>query len=589
VCVTRVWRERGSVVKTFVKSFLGMLVAIVVVVALVAGVFAVRSRFKDRIKKHSYLVVDVYGEIMEYNPPGGPFDIMGDSPETVQRILTNLQKAAVDDRIEGVILKMSGNAGIGYASLGEIREAVMGVRDAGKKVYGFADLVNRRIYYLAAACDSIYVPPAAYLNFRGVAAMSMHVKRTLEKLDIEPNIHQIKDYKSAAEMVTREDMSREARENIDWILDDFWTHFMDTMKEDRGFSEKQVMELMEHALFTTPEALEAGLVDRLLYYDELEDMLKREKDEKLRTVSQARYARVKPSKVGLKGKKEIAVVHAQGTIAGRKSKVDPLLGVVMGHESVVKELRKARKDDDIAAIVFRVNSGGGDGLTSDLIARGVEYAAAEKPVVVSMVDVAGSGGYYIAYRASRILADPMTITGSIGSISGKFNMKGFYDKLGITYDFVTRGPMALLFSDYQNFTEEERERFEENHWDEFNLWLADVAERRGMTFEEAEKLAHGRVYTGMQAKANGLIDEVGGLDRAIELAKELADIPADKGVSVVHYPKKKDPLGAVCAALGNPSAVVNWVLYRYIHNDLAETWHTLTNRPLHMMESVTLQ
>ncbi len=575
--------------KTFVRSFLGMLVAIVVVVALVAGVFAVKSRFRDRIKKHSYLVVDVYGEIMEYEPPGGLFSVMGDSPETVQRILGNLEKAALDDRIEGVILKMSGNAGIGYASLGEIRNAVMEIRGAGKKVYGFADVVNRRIYYLAAACDSIYVPPGAYFDFRGVAAMSMHIKRTLEKLDIEPNIHQIKDYKSAAEMVTREDMSPEARENIDWILDDFWGHFMDTMREDRGLSEERVTELMRHALFAPQEAVDAGLVDRLLYYDELEDMLKREKDEELRTVSQARYGRVKPSKVGLKGKKKIAVVHAQGMIAGRKSTVDPLLGVVMGHESVVKELRKAREDDDIAAIVFRVNSGGGDGLTSDLIARGVEYANEEKPVVVSMADVAGSGGYYIAYRASKIVADPMTITGSIGSISGKFNMKGFYDKLGITYDFVARGPMALMWSDYRNFTDEERERFEDNHWDQFNLWLADVAKRRGMTFEEAEKLAHGRVYTGLQAKANGLIDEVGGLGRAIDVAKELAEIPADRGVTVVHYPKKKDPLGAICEVLGNPAAVIRWVLYRFLHEELVDTWRSLTERPVYTMGPVALQ
>jgi protease-4 len=574
--------------KTFVRSFLGMLVAMVVVVAVVAGVFAVRSRFKDKIKKHSYLVVDVYGEIMEYDPPGGPFGLMGDSPETVQRILTNLEKAAVDDRIEGIILKMSGSAGIGYASLGEIRDAIDVVRSAGKKVYGFADDVNRRMYYLAAACDSIYVPPGAYFDFRGVAAMSMHIKRTLEKLDIEPNVHQIKDYKSAAEMVTRENMSPAARENIDWILDDFWGHFMATMQEDRGLSEGQVTALMEHALFTPHEALDAGLVDRLLYYDELEDMLKREKDEKLRTVSQSRYARVKPSKVGLKGKKQIAVVHAQGMIAGRKSKVDPLLGVVMGHESVVKELRKARENDDIAAIVFRVNSGGGDALTSDLIARGVEQAAEDKPVVVSMVDVAGSGGYYIAYRASRIVADPVTITGSIGSISGKFNMKGFYDKLGVTYDFVTRGPMALLFSDYRNFTDEERQRFEDNHWDGFNLWLADVAKHRGMTFGEAEMLAHGRVYTGTQAKANGLIDEIGGLARAIELAKELAEIPADKGVTVVHYPKKKNPIGAICQALGNPAAMVRWALYRFLHDDVAETWSILSQRPVYMMDPVTV-
>jgi protease-4 len=222
------------------------------------------------------------------------------------------------------------------------------------------------------------------------------------------------------------------------------------------------------------------------------------------------------------------------------------------------------------------------------MAHEVEVLSGEKPVVVSMVDVAASGGYYIAYKANKIVADPMTITGSIGSISGKFNMTGLYDKLGVTHDYVTKGPMAMFWSDLRDFTDEEWERFQKNHWDGFNMWLADVAKFRGMTFEEAEKLAHGRVWTGRQAKANGLVDELGGLDRAIELAKELADIPADEKVTVVHYPK---PAKGLLSSLlgGGLAASVRWTAYQYLHRDMFATMNDLSSGPVYMMDDTIVE
>jgi protease-4 len=345
---------------------------------------------------------------------------------------------------------------------------------------------------------------------------------------------------------------------------------------------------MNHALFQPDEAQEAGLIDRVLYWDELAEMLKGEDDEKLRTVYQSRYAEEEAKDLGLKGKKTIAVVHAQGMIGGRSSRIDPMLGIMMGHESVNAELRRVRKDDDVAAVIFRVDSPGGEGLTSDLISRGVETVKAEKPIVASMVNVAASGGYMVSYRASKIVADQMTLTGSIGSISAKFNNSGLYDKIGFSHDYVEKGPKALMWSSLRDFTDEERERFESDHWKGFNWWLADVAEERGMTFEEAEALAHGRVWTGRQAKENGLIDDVGGLDRAIEMAKELAGIPADEQVTVVHYPKKKELLELILGG-GDLTAVANYVLYRFIHDDLAETWKTLTQEGLYLMEPVEIR
>ncbi|NIM65404.1 MAG: signal peptide peptidase SppA [Candidatus Latescibacteria bacterium] len=570
--------------KAFLRNFFAGFLALVVFTAICYLVAKSKLEEKPEIKDRSYLIVDIYGEIFEYDPPTGVMGGMFEGkPETLNRILCNLEKAAVDDRIEGVIMKLSASNTAGGAMHQEMRRAIKKVRKAGKPVYAFTDDMDRNTVSLASACDSIFATPTAWVVFTGMSLTSMHVKSMLDKLGINPNIHKIKDYKSAAELVTRTDLSPEAKENLRWLLDEFWDMQLSVISEERGIPIEKIEELMEHAIFMAEEAKEAGLVDRLVYWSDLADQLKREDDEKLRTVSQADYATVDPEELGLKGDKKIAVVHAQGMIGGRKNKVDPLFGVMMGHESVCSELRRARRDKDVAAVIFRVDSGGGEGLASDIIGHEVRILADEKPVVVSMVDVAGSGGYMIAYRATKIVADPLTITGSIGSISGKFNMTAFHRKLGITHDFVTKGPMALLFSQYRDFTEAERERFEKNHWDGFNMWLADVAKYRGMTFEEAEKLAHGRVWTGRQAKANGLIDEVGGLDRAIELAKELAEIPAGEKVTVVHYPKReKSFLSSLLG--GGLAASVRWAAYRYLHQDVLETARSLSSGPVYIMD-----
>ncbi len=576
--------------KAFFRSFFAAFLAIVVILVIIFGIFALKISQKPKIKDHSFLIVDIYGQILEYDPPADILaQIMGEKPQTLQMILSNLEKASVDERIEGVIMKLSATNNAGYAKLNEVRRGIQKVQKAGKKVYGFSDSIDHKTYFLASACDSIFMPPPSYIIFTGFLTTTEHIKGSLEKLGIEPNLHRIKDYKSAAEMIIRENMSPESRENREWLLDESWDLFTQTLEEDRTLSEEKIIEFMKHALFTAEQAKEGGLIDDVLYWDELENMLKREQDKKLRTVSMERYAQVKPGKLGLKGKKKIAVIHAQGTIGGRKNTINPLLGVMMGHESVRAELRRARMDKDTSAVVFRVDSRGGEGLGSNLIGHEVEVTSKVKPVVVSMVDVAGSGGYNIAYQASKMVADPMTRTGSIGSISGKVNMKGFYDKLGVTMDFATKGPMALLFSDYRNFTKEEWERFTENHWDDFNAWLRDVAEHRGMTFAETEKLAHGRVWTGRQAKANGLVDELGGLDRAVDLAKELAGIPAEDKVTIVHYPKKKGLLKLMFGGDDTFDDSIHWMLYRIIQKDFAETVRLFTEGPAYLADDIEIK
>jgi protease-4 len=565
-------------VKAFFNSFLGTLTAIVLLVLIGGGYAACVSGKKPKIEDESYLVIELYGDLPEYDPPGGVMSQLGGGDtETLQRILSNLQKAGADDRIEGVVLKVSASASIGRAAMDEIRGAIERLQEGGKKVYAWVDSFDHSEYYLLAACDEIYFPVTGYASFVGFSAGRMHVKNALEKIGIKPDIHKIKDFKAAAELVTRVDSSEAARENTEWMLEEFWNRFTEVLAADRGLTEDQIIAIMEHALFSAEEALEADLIDGIKYWDEVEQMLKGEDDDELLSVSQSSYAEIEPGKLGLEGDKTIAVIHAQGMIAGRTSGVNPLLGVTMGHETVIAEFDRARKDEDVAAIVFRVDSGGGDALGSDLMGHAVEITTQVKPVVVSMVNVAASGGYHIAYRGSKIIADPMTITGSIGSISGKFNMSEMYDKLGITFDSVTIGPNALFNSDLQDYTPEQRARFEEDHWRGFNQWLQDVSEHRGMSFEEAEKLAHGRVWTGTQAVANGLIDELGDLNRAVEIAKELAEIPADEQVTLAHFPEKKGLLESVLG--GDVSAAARWAVYRAIREDVSETWTLLERNP----------
>ncbi len=577
-----------SFLKSFFTSFLAMVLAIAVVIFVIVGVIASRTLDKPKIEDGTWLVIDLYGGITEYCPPSNFIgEIIGGEGETLTRVLCNLDKVCVDDRIEGVIFKMSASNGAGRAMLEEMRDAVKKVQASGRKVYGYSDYMNRHTYYLAGACDSLFMPSTAYMTFLGFSVTTEHMKGTLEKLKIKPNLHRIKDYKSAAEMIIREDMSDPSRENKEWMLEEYWDMYCTALEEDRGFTEEQIVAAMEKALFPIEDAVEDGFVDAIMYWDELVDFLKGD-EEDLETVCQAAYAKVEPKKLGMGGKKKIAIVHAQGMISGRKNKIDPMFGIMMGHESVNAQLRKARKDDDVVAVIFRVDSPGGESLVSDMIGHEVAVTAKEKPVIVSMVDVAASGGYMISYRATKMIADKMTVTGSIGSISAKFNMTGFYEMLGITHDFESKGPRALMYSPFRDFTGDERNLFETEHWRGFNQWLQDVADHRGMAFEEAEKLAHGRVWTGRQGTANGLIDGTGGLDRAIEMARELAGIDEDEKVSIVHYPVPKSFIESLMSGGGFMTAA-RYVVWRFIQDDVAETWDMVTNRRMNMMPEMDIR
>lgn len=561
--------------KRFLRNLLAAFTAIVLFILMVVIILMVVTRDKGPdIDEHSWLVITLDAGLPEYPPPAGFPPVMWNEPENLTRILSNLEKVAVDERIDGVIFRFDGYSDY-MANMEEIRYAINECKEAGKTIYAYGTMMNRNSYFLASACDSVFMPVTGYLDFLGISTSAPFLKGSMEKLGIEPEVSKIREYKSAAEMVMEEKWTDNARENRKWLMDEQWSTFMEVVGKDRGMTEDQLVAAMQHAVYENGanDGVETGLLDEIIYFDELKERIKPkddeddEEDNEEWLVCSATYAEVCPASLDLDGDKTIAVVHAAGMIGGKKSGMDPLFGETMGYESVNSDLRKAWKDEDVAAIIFRVNSGGGDAMTSDMIARQIEIIARDKPVVISMVGVAASGGYVISYRGTKIYANESTYTGSIGSISGKFVMKGLYDKLGITWDFVSKGPNALMMSDYHNFTDEQWDKFHKTHLAGVHTWMRDVAAHRNMSFEEIEKLAYGRVWTGGQAKANGLIDEVGGFKHAIAAAKELAGISADEQISVIHYPEIKDPLEQITGG-GDLSAYLSYKTYQLLHHDI---------------------
>ncbi len=570
----------------FLRTTLAAILGVLIVLAVILGGVAWRLDTETEIQKHSWLHLDLYGDLPEYNPPAGLAGALGGGTQTLQSVLTSLEMAAVDKRIDGVVLQLSAAQGAGNAKLEEIRGAVQRVREAGKPVLAYADNIDLKVIYTAAACDSFFCPPPAYVGCVGLDRALPHFKSGLAKLGIAPQVSALKEYKSAAQVFTRTEITPEARANSEWILNDVMAMYGDAITAGRRVDRDRITTWMETAMFTAAAAQRLGIVDRVLYWDELAERFRQEKDDFPRVVTGERYADEDPEDLDLGGDKKIAVIHAQGNIGGRENTVNPVLGVMMGHETINRELERALRDDDVVAIVLRVDSGGGESLASDLMGHKVELASRQKPVVVSMVDVAASGGYMMSYRASRILANPMTITGSIGSISAKFDMSGFHEKIGLNFSHMSVGPNARLMSEDRPFSPEEFALFSERHETSFQEWIDDVARARGMTVPEVEALAMGRVWTGRQAVDNGLIDEVGGLYEAVAVARQLADIEADTGTTLWHLPAKQGLVKSVLGGSDDLTAAGRWLLYQTVRQDLEMVRHSLVSENWQVIDAI---
>jgi protease-4 len=399
-------------------------------------------------------------------------------------------------------------------------------------------------YYIATACDKVYLAPPGELFINGLAADVMFFRGSLDKLGIYPDIYQIGKYKSAGDMFTRKDMSEAHKEYINSLLDDLFNRYVEAIAKARGKSVDEVKAIIDDAPYGAAKAKEVGLIDAAGYRDELEKDLKAKlgykETENLKLVKASDYKDVEPESLGLDEGEKIAVIYATGDIGSGQSENSPSGSQSIGSDTLSKAINDAREDKSIKAVVIRVDSPGGSGLASDIIWHAVAAAKEKKPVVISMSDVAASGGYYISASASKIVAQPSTITGSIGVVAGKPVMRGFYDWLGISNQYVMRGKNAGMFRETEKFSDDERAKFED--WIKttyYNDFVPKVAKGRNKDAAYIDSVGQGRVWTGAQGKERGLVDEFGGLDKAIEIAKDLAKIPKDKGIHrvILPYPR----------------------------------------------------
>ena len=521
----------------------GLVVVLVMAVVLcVALLFASFGDGEPDIRDNSVLVLKVEGALPDYVAED-PFAtrFLGRDDRSLMRLLSDIRKAKADKRIGAILLEIDMTM-IGWGKADEIRDTLADFRSTGKPVYAYMEYGTNKEYYLATACDRIYVAPIGDLFIVGLAADVMSLGGSLDKLGVKADFYQIGKYKTAPEQFTRKEMSEASREVVNSILDEFFARYVNAIATTRKKSVEDVRALIDNAPLGAWEAKAAGLIDDAKYRDEVEEELKKRlgyKDtDKLRKVREDDYQRVRPESVGLGEGERIALIFASGPIGGGSSSDGSALsGQSTGSDTVVKALNDARDDKDIKAIVLRVDSPGGTSYASDVIWHAVERAKVQKPVVVSMSDVAASGGYYISATASKIVAEPSTITGSIGVYAGKPVLKGFYDWIGVNNEYVLRGKQAGMFRETEPFNDDERAKFEgmmkSFYYDDF---LPKVARGRNRDVEYIDSIAQGRVWTGTQAKERGLVDEFGGLDKAVEIAKQLANLPADKGVRRVVFP-----------------------------------------------------
>jgi protease-4 len=523
----------------------GVSIFAVILIAVIGLALMFESMGKPSVPDNSVLVLRVSGSLPDYAPEDPTARLFGiNQPQSFTSLLTQLRKAKVDSRIGGVMLDIDFPQ-IGWGKTEELREAIKDFRTSGKPIYSFMEIGMNKEYYIASATEKIYIPPSGDIYVNGFAAEAMFYKGSLDKLGIEAEVIQrYPKYKSAPDQYTKKEMGEGQREVINALLDEYYGRLQNGIAEARNKSAADVDELINNAPYHADEAKQLNLIDDALYRDQVYDQLKArlgyKEQDKLRTISGSDYREIPSDSLGLNKGEKIAVVYASGAINMGSSSKSPFGGEMVGADTIVKAVNDAAADNSIKAIVLRVDSPGGSALASDLMWHALENAKAKKPVVVSMADVAASGGYYISCNANKIVAEPTTVTGSIGVFLGKPVMTGFYDWLGITNQYITKGKNAGIFRETEKWTPDERAKME-SQADKiyFGDFLPKVAKGRNKNVEEVNTIAQGRVWTGTQAKQNGLIDEFGGLEKAIEIAKQLANLPADKDVRRVAYPEPR--------------------------------------------------
>jgi protease-4 len=480
-----------------------------------------------------YLEIDLSGTIGESKPP---FSFFGGGPRyTLRGLLDRIEYAKNARDVKAIVLKC-GSVSANFAIYDELRQALTDFRRTGKKVIAYVEDAGNSLYYLLTATDYIILTPNGGIQLTGFKAEALFVRGTLEKLGVTAHYARVGKYKSAAEQLTRDRLSEPGREALNAVLDDRYDKFVGDIASGRGKTPDEVRDIINRGPYLPVDAVREGLVDTLAYWDEVPDIVTALTGRAMEGLPYGRFARRRPARTHWDEAPRIGIVYGVGSILSGTNRRNMLVGDVMGSETISRAFKQLRDDESIKAVVFRVDSPGGEMTASDQIRRAVELTAKEKPVIVSMGGVAGSGGYHVSCFGTTILADHATITGSIGVFGLWFHTRGLYEKIGINKDIFLRGDHADIMPTWRDVTDEDVELIQSYVDKYYDKFIADVSRGRGMGVDAVHAVAQGRIWSGKQAEEIGLVDKVGGLTEAIRLAKREAGIPEREAVDFTVLP-----------------------------------------------------
>jgi protease IV len=536
--------------------------AVFVSVAGTALIFFVMSRGPS-VPATAVLVLKPGGDLRETAPDDVVGQLFGNDSGTLRAYVNSLRKAKRDPRIKSVLLIPRAIESPYWGKVQELRDAVMDFRRSGKKVTAYLEYGGDREYYLASAADRVFLMPASTLDLTGVASYEIFLRGTFDKIGAYPDFVKIAEYKTAPNQYTEREMTPAHREMATSLNRDMYDQLVRTIAEARKKNEADVRGLVDQGPFRPEDALRVGLVDGLAYEDQIDDRVPEMRDgsRELRRIDGDDYDRVRPESVGIRTRSRIGVLYATGAIVSGNSGFDPVNGAVVGSDTLIEQIRRLRDDSSLKAIVLRIDSPGGSSVASDVIWRELMITRDQKPsrpLIVSMSDLAASGGYYIATPGQVIVAEPATLTGSIGIYAGKLVTGGTVNKLGITEQTVKDGANADIYSPFAPWSEAQRDKIGVYIQGFYKGFLDRVAQSRKKTPEEIDAVGRGRVWTGAQAKERGLVDELGGLERAVSVAKEKAGIPADEDVELVSYSGRRSLYDAITSSFRGNADLNVW-------------------------------
>ena len=550
--------------KTFLKNILttiiGIISSIIVMILLIIGFVAIISSEDEvKVKENSILKIDLANITVVERTSANPFDgfnLSGDIPNTMELIdvLNTIEKAKTDGNIKAIYINTS-YVSAGISQIEEIRNKLLEFKQTRKPIIAYSEVYNQAAYYLSSVANKVYLNPEGIVELKGLSAGIMFYKGLFEKLDIDVQIIRHGKFKSAVEPFMLDKMSPANREQMQLLLNSFADNIMDSIASQRGLT---LSEVQNHAnnlsLENAKSCLNFNYIDALLYQDQINDsLLAISQTKKIKFISLNKYAKVKTEKKEI-SRNKIAIIYANGEINSGKGDEKSI-----GSVTTAKALKTARKDKNVKAIVLRINSPGGSALASDVIWRETVLAKKEKPLVVSMGDYAASGGYYIACAADSIVANPTTLTGSIGVFGMIPNLERFYKKkLGVTIDTVNTNKHADMGIN-RALTTFERNKIQKSVVDIYTTFITHVGEGRNMSTTAVDEIGQGRIWTGYDAKEIGLIDVFGGLEKAIEIAVGLAELDEYRLISL---PKKKDPFSEIALKLGGEASIADLVMQK---------------------------